>query len=361
MKSKRTVAVAAVLIALVIVGVLVWRATSGPQDGAQSGTRAIPDGPPLRVAISAYQDLAMLTAYKDLKLEEKYGVRLELVTLDWEKVLESLGSAGPTVDVGFGSLIEFLTKYENINSKTSDPLVYAYPAYVFKGGGFISFNPAVPDLDATTPPPPELLRKFFTFRLGAQKKSMFDMVLFTLSEQAGIRRDQLRITDTTMTNGLLAAQQGSLDAAAAGLTQRNEALTRGGRVVLTMEKFGFADLTGMIAKQSTLQKRHGDIEKFVRIWFDCVNFVYSDIDKNSAGPLRYLKQKSSTQYTVDSYKRALESEYLPRSVKEANDNLVADSGQFSISRISQSVTAYLVRFGIIKSTPPVPKPIQVAP
>src|ERR1041385_6745452 len=126
----------------------------------------------LHVAISPYQDLAMLTTYKSLGLDHKEGINLDLVTLQWEDVIPSLASAGRTVDIGFGSLIEFLTKYPRLNAGASDPLVYVYPTYVFKGGGFVSFNAKVPNLDdQPSPPPPDVVRKFFSFRLGAQKSS----------------------------------------------------------------------------------------------------------------------------------------------------------------------------------------------
>jgi ABC-type nitrate/sulfonate/bicarbonate transport system substrate-binding protein len=315
----------------------------------------------LRVAISPYQDLAMLTAHDHLGLDTKYGTRIEIVTLAWEDVVPSLASAGRTVDVGYGSLIEFLTKYENINKDSSDPLVYVFPTYVFKGGGFVSFNKDVPSLDAAGKPSKQQMHDFLKYRIGAQKNSMFDMMVFTLAKDAEIAIKDLRVTDTTMADGLLAAQAGSLDIVAAGLTQRNEALERGGRIVLTMDKLGFADLTGLICKRSTLETRRKDIENLVRIWFDCVDFIYTDIDKNSKIPLEYLKKTSSTQYTVESYKRALEAEYLPRSVSEAQKELVASTGSFSIQKISTSVSGYLVTFGITKTSPPVPTPIEVKP
>ena len=158
-----------------------------------------------------------------------------------------------------------------------------------------------------------------------------------------------------------AAEHGSLDVAAAGLTQRNEALQRGGRIVLTMDKFGFADITGLIAKQSTVTSRRADIEKLIRIWFDSVNYVYADLDHHLEIPMRYLATKSSTQYTIASYKQALEAEYLPTSLNEANRELVASDGKFSISNISKDVIGYLVNLGIVKTAPPVPEPIIVKP
>ena len=315
----------------------------------------------LTVAISPYQDMAMLMVYKKLGLEEKYGTKLSIVTLPWEEVQPALASAGRTIDIGFGSLIEFLTKYENVNTANADPLVYVFPAYVFKGGGFITFNKNVPNLDDPPGLTKDRITQFLSFKIGAQRNSMFDMMIFSLGRRAGLSRANPNIIDTTMGDGLLAAEGGAIDMAAAGLTQRNEALEKGGRVVLTMEKLGFADLTGFICRQSTLDRRRHDIENLIRIWFDSVNYVFADIDHNSSIPIAYLDQTSSTKYTVASYKRALDAEYLPLSLADANRTLVADDGEFSIRRISSDVSAYLVELGIVKTAPPIPTPIDIRP
>jgi ABC-type nitrate/sulfonate/bicarbonate transport system substrate-binding protein len=320
-----------------------------------------PGAAPLTVAIAPYQDLAMLTVYKKLGLEEKYGTPIKIVTLPWEEIQPSLASAGQTIDVGFGSLIEFLTKYQNVNTDNSDPLVYVFPAYVFKGGGFVTFNKEVPNLDQSAGLAPDQVRKFFSFRIGAQKDSMFDMMIYSLARKSGVPIDRSKLLDTTMGDGLLAAQGGGIDVAAAGMTQRNEALEKGGRLVLTMDQLGFADLTGVISRKSTLERRRHDIENLIRMWFDSVNYVYSDIDQNSAIPIAYLDKTASTKYTVASFKRALEAEYLPRSIAEAQRAIIAPDGSFSLKRISSDISAYLVEQKIARNPPPTPSPIEVKP
>ncbi len=333
-RSRLIIAISA-LIALVAVAAFFFQSPSS-------------DEALLRVAISPYQDVAMLTVYKKLELEEKYGTRVNLVTLPWEEVQPSLASAGRTVDVGFGSLIEFLTKYPNINTENSDPLVYIFPTYVFKGGGFVTFNKDVPNLDQPPGFTADQVRKFFSFRIGAPKDSMWDMMIYSLARRSEVSVDKSKLLDVAQSDGFLAAEGGGLDIAAAGLTQRNEALVKGGRVVLTMERLGFADLTGIISRQSTLNRRRHDIENLIRMWFDSVNYVYSDIDQNSAIPIAYLDKTASTRYTVASYKQALEAEYLPRSIADANRDLVAPNGNFSIQRITSDISAYLIENGISK-------------
>jgi len=119
---------------------------------------------PLRMAISPYQDTAFLVNAKPLELEKKYGVKLELLTFPWEETLPAIASVGETVDVSYANLTEYLTKSVNLNGQRDDPVLFIYPAYVFNGGGFITFNPEVPDINSQTIKNPSLVRKFLSFR-----------------------------------------------------------------------------------------------------------------------------------------------------------------------------------------------------
>jgi ABC-type transport system substrate-binding protein len=91
--------------------------------------------PTLTVAIAPYQDLAMLVNAPELKFDAKAGITLNLVTMAWEDILPAVASAGKTVDVGFGSYVEYLTKFAKINEGSDDPVIYIQPLYVYKGGG----------------------------------------------------------------------------------------------------------------------------------------------------------------------------------------------------------------------------------
>jgi hypothetical protein len=285
---------------------------------------------------------------------------IRLVTLPWEDILPSVASAGPTVDVGFGSLIEYLTKYPQLNKDQVDPVLFCYPAYVFKGGAFITNDPNVPELTTDNINDVHIIKRFLSYRIGAQKNSVYEMMLFSLAKKAGIKLKEVRITDTSLNDGILAVDGGSLDIASAGLTQRAESLRRGGRVVLSMEALGFADITGFICRKSLLDKRQADVRLVVTTWFKCVNYVYADMHKNSAAPLAYLKKHAATKYTFDEYKRALAEEYFPRTLEEAERELVASDGKFSVPRIAHEVSDYLVMVGIAKEKVPVPKMLSFA-
>ena len=313
----------------------------------------------IRIAISPYQDLAMLTA-KDDVLDANSKSRIELVTLPWEEILPSIASAGPTVDLGFGSLVEYITKYPQLNKGQSDPVVFCYPAYVFKGGVFITFNADVPEITPNNLNDAAVIKKFLSYRIGAQKNSLYEMMLFSLAKKAGINLKDIKITDTPLNDGILATQAGSLDIASAGLTQRAEARKKGARVVLSMETLGFADITGFVCRQSTLDKRGDDVRFAIQTWFKCVDFVFTDMEKNSKTPLAYLAKNAATKYTFEEYKTALGEEYFPRTVKEINREILAHDGRYSMSRIANEVSEYLNSVGIAKEPVPTPQPIPIS-
>lgn len=312
----------------------------------------------LRVGLAPYQDLAMIVNIKNLGLEKKYGTEVDLVTLAWEEILPSVATLGRGLDVGFGSYAEYLTKFENLNEGAADPVLFIYPLYVFKGGAFVTFRPDVPTLKPEDLTNKEMVSGLLKRRIGAQKSSIYEMMIFTLASRNGIDASAIQLIDTPLDQGFIAAQQGSLDLASAGLTQITEAERRNGRIVFAMGDLKFADFTGFIVKKSVYEARQKDIKNLIRMWFDSVNYVYDDLDKNSAASLSYLNSQASTRYTLEEYKRALSQEYLPRSLAEASREFVEDSGRFPFRAIRSAMIAYLLQRGVLKKAPTVPDFIQ---
>lgn len=306
------------------------------------------DKNPLTVAISPYQDIAMIVNIKNLDLEKKYNTKVELQTMNWEDILPSIGSASKTVDVGFGSYIEYLTKYENINKNSDDPILFLYPAYIFKGGGFITYKNIEP-FSSSTVKSIELVKSFYQHKIGAQKNSVYEMMLYSLANRNNISIEDLSIYDSPLNDAILATQNGSIDIAAAGLTQITEAQKNGGKVILTMEDLGFADITGFICKKSTYEKKKVEIDNLIKMWFECVDYVYKDLDKNSKYSLAYLEKKAATKYTLEQYKTALSQEYFPKNLTEVQKNIIDKDSKFFYQRIKKDVILYLKSNKIIKS------------
>lgn len=308
--------------------------------------------PTLKVAISPYQDLAMTTAIKPLKLDSASGYNIEVLSMNWEDILPSINSVGNTVDVGFGSFIEYLTQYKNMNKiGDNDSILFIYPAYIFKGGGFVSFNEDIPSLlENSAIRDSAKVNEFLSSSIGVYKNSVYEMMIYKLSNDKNLDFTNLDINDNvSLSDGILAAENGSIDIVNAGLTQINEALSRGGKVVLDMETVGFADITGFIVKSSTYTQKKKLIHSFIRNWFEAVDYVLSDIDNNSTIPLDYLKSNASTKYTITSYKEALSQEYFPLSISEVKENILNRNGTFSYKTIQKNLSEYLVLKEIIEN------------
>jgi ABC-type nitrate/sulfonate/bicarbonate transport system substrate-binding protein len=304
---------------------------------------------PLRMAISPYQEIALLVNEKPLGLEKKYNVNLDLITMPWEDQLPAVASAGQTVDVGFASLSDYMAKCERINTGNDDPVLYLFPAWTFHGGGFISFNPKVVELNPSNIKDKETVKKFLSYKFGAQKFSPYQMLLWRLAKSVNLKLSSINIVDTTLNDGLMATENGSLDMAGAGLTQRTEAVKRHGRVVLTMDTIGLMDPSGFICKKSVYEKRKREVDALIHIWYECTNYVLSDLDHHSDYTLEYLKKNSSTHYSLAEFKAALAQEYVPKSIKEAKDKIGTGNSQYSISAAVKEINEYLIATGALKT------------
>jgi ABC-type nitrate/sulfonate/bicarbonate transport system substrate-binding protein len=270
-----------------------------------------------------------------------------------------VASAGRTVDVSFGGLIEYLTKAEAINAGAQDPIKFIYPLYAFKGGALISFVKDVPNL--TSRLDRAAVERFLGFRLGFPKFSSIHMLIAELVSRVGIPAREIKFTDVPFDDALLAAEGGSLDVVGAGLTQRAEALKRGGRVVASMESAGFADFGGFVVRGSTLERRRGDLENLIRIWFECVKYVLANLEENSKYTIAYLDAKSATKYSVGEFREALAAEFFPTSIAEARQEFLADSGSFPIRPIASSIAKFLTAEGILKGRSPPLELIDMEP
>jgi ABC-type nitrate/sulfonate/bicarbonate transport system substrate-binding protein len=349
-RNKLTISKIQLTALLSFVALVVFSACSKSPDASSDESNA-----PLRMAISPYQDTAFLVNVKKLGLEKKYGTKVELLTIAWEDILPAIASAGQSVDVGYASLTDYLTKCENLNSASDDPVLFIYPIWVFRGAGFVTFDPNVPTLDRQTVENRLLDKKFLSYKIGVAKNSMNQMVLFMLTQKAGTKFSDVSFTDISLNDGILATENGSLDIAAAGVTQRTEVEKRHGRVVLTMDTFGMGDIDGLACKASVYKKRKKDIEALIRMEFDCKKYVLSDLDHNSETILAYLKDHASTQYSLAEFKHALSFQYFPLSTQDVDKEILSNNGKYSIEKHVANVNAYLKAIGVAKSPRPVPK------
>jgi ABC-type nitrate/sulfonate/bicarbonate transport system substrate-binding protein len=303
----------------------------------------------------------MLVNASKLGFDAQAGISIKLVTMAWEDILPSVASAAKTVDVGFGSYVEYLTKYAKLNNGMNDPILFIQPLYVYKGGGFIALSPDIQPLSGSSLTNVTEMQRIKGYRIGAQKQSLYDMMIYSVAHRVGIEPKELHVIDIPMNDGLLALETKSLDLSAAGLTQVTEAQKRGGKLVISMEDAGFADVTGFICKKSILENKRQLLEALIRVWFQCVDYVYSDMEKNSTYSLQYLRQSAATKYTYEEYVQALSQEYLPRTLSDLQLNVLKPGSKYDFHRIGASINAYLTTNRVIAEPTPLPNALLDKP
>jgi hypothetical protein len=153
----------------------------------------------------------MMVNIHPLHLDQKYGTSVDIKTIPWENTLPALASASGDVDLGFASLAEFLAKEENLNKGTTDPLIFIFPAYVFRGGAFITFRSDMAPILRDNRYDTAALRQFLSSRIGLSKNTTYQMLVLRFAHQIDFPRDKLRIVDISFDDGLLAAEKGALD------------------------------------------------------------------------------------------------------------------------------------------------------
>ena len=309
----------------------------------------------LNLLISPYQDLAMIVNVKPLKLEEKYKMKLNITTVPWQNIMPLLNGVNSEFNVGFAGYGEYLTKYYNINRDSKDKLVFIYPVYIFKGGAFITFDKNIPELYKDEKIDENAVKTFLSKKIGLQKSSIYEMLVYKLSKKVGIDKNNIKIYDVPMSDAILAAQHGDVDIAAVGLTQLTEALKRGAKLLLIMDDIGFSDITGFVCKESYLKNHRQNVINLINMWYDCVNYVFRDIDNNSKYSLEYLRNNASTKYTLEQYKKALSHEYFPLSYEEAYNSIIKENSKYDYKRLYKDMTDFLVEEKIVPKRPPLPE------
>jgi len=189
--------------------------------------------------------------------------------------------------------------------------------------------------------------------IAVPEGTTFDQMLLAGLKIAGMNpRTDVNIRHVKLDDGVYAFLGRDVDIVGAGVTQRTELMRHGGKVFLDMESFGFAEITGIMTTRHFADAHAEDLTKLVRIWFESVNVLFSDVDAQSAYLRAYLDKAASTKYTLDEYERALEFQEFPRSEREAETLFLSPSGKFYWKRNWDIINDFLLTTGKIKQ--PIP-------
>jgi ABC-type nitrate/sulfonate/bicarbonate transport system substrate-binding protein len=355
MNRKSTIAGASVVLVIVAIAGLSYY-------GLQWSTRPAVEPQEVRYGISPYQDLAMPKIAEGLGLYRKNNLNVELVTIAWEDIIPSLASGGKTVDVAIGSVNTFLPRAENINLQGGGDVVFYAPLWVFKGAALMMQpNSGMQPLSAFVAKYPsdrdraikEAMLQLRGKTIAVPEGTTFDQMLVAGLKIAGMNpRTDVNIRHVKLDDGVYAFLGHDVDIVGAGVTQRTELMRNGGRVFLDMESFGFAEITGIMTTRYFAAAHAEELAKLVQIWFESVQALFSNVDKQSEYLRAYLDKAASTKYTLEEYKGALEFKEFPRSATEAETLFISTDGTFYWKRNWDIINDFLLETK--KITRPIP-------
>jgi ABC-type nitrate/sulfonate/bicarbonate transport system substrate-binding protein len=290
---------------------------------------------PIRVALSPEPNQSMMANLLDPEFKTEHRTPVSLIPTPWPDIMQAVASG--RADLGFATQIDLRARPQD----EKDPLQLVYPAFAFKDGGFVAYKAEVPELDrmmiravqAST------VWRWLDFRIGVQRDSIFEVMLFHLATTHGASFDKVNKVYMQIEQGLPAAREDRVDIAPAGGIPPAEK-QRGARAVLTMADLGFADITAFIVRKSVYERRFRQIEAVIEMWFDSVNHVFSDLAANSKVSLAYLNSHAPKPYTAEEYRAKLSEEYFPRTRLKARAELIDRSGHFSVQTMGPVIDAY---------------------
>lgn len=307
----------------------------------------------IRYGISPYQDTALPIAAQEMGLYKKNGLDVEFISVAWEDIVPSLASAGKTFDVAIGSINVLLPKAENINIKGGGDIIFYCPFYVFKGTSLMMQK------DSKMIPLTEFLKKYpndrqraiketteqlKAKRIGVPQGTLHEQMLYAALDIAGMDpKKDVDLRYIKLADGLPAFLAGDLDITGAGVTQRTEAARHGHKVFMDVESLGFAEIVGLVTTKEFAEAHPEELKKLVRIWFESMGVLFSDVDKYSQSVLQYLEKNASTKYTLEEFKKALEFQEFPRSIQAANDLFAEEDGKFYWKKTWDVVNDYLLK------------------
>jgi len=85
-------------------------------------------------------------------------------------------------------------------------VLFVFPLYVFKGGAFVTFRADLPSLTAASVSDKPTVSKILATKIGAQKNSIYEMMIFRLAQLNDVDPKKLQLIDTPLDQGFIAAE-----------------------------------------------------------------------------------------------------------------------------------------------------------
>jgi ABC-type nitrate/sulfonate/bicarbonate transport system substrate-binding protein len=312
----------------------------------------------IRYGITPYQDsgLPVVPAMKGWYQEE--GLKIELVPLAWGDVVTALSSGA--IDVAIYNFNSFLAPYENASQRSPKPVFYA-PVFVFKGEAIMVHPDKGLQTVSAAGPAPDQQRSPMIAKVAAQLKGKricvtkgteLEQIVLAALAKANLSQSDATIIYAAPEDCLAAFIARSVDAFAAGLTERVEARRHGAIELLTTSDVMMPVIDGLVTTDEFATKNQVALDKLVQIWFKTIRYIAEDVPSNSKEIREYLRTTASTRYSPEEYAIAWTFDIFPRNAAEANALFNQERSKFYWKKSWEDVGQFLVEHHQAKSIPP---------
>jgi len=253
------------------------------------------------------------------------GLTVRIVPLTWGDVITALSSG--SIDVAIYNFNSFQAPYENASKGSRKPVFYC-PLYLFKGQAIMvhgnsGFKPYEED---TSVPAPERARRIVVVAAQLRGRSIavtegteLEQIVLQAIEKANLKRSDVKLIHASPEDSLAAFLAGSVDAFAAGLTERVEARRHGAVELLTTSDVAMPVVDGLITTEEFASAHRELLDKLCVLWFRTIQYMNQDLVQNSSTILDYLKSTASTRYAPEEYKVAWTFNVFPPNARSAKE------------------------------------------
>ncbi|MEA3016584.1 MAG: NitT/TauT family transport system substrate-binding protein [Sphingomonadales bacterium] len=348
MTRRKLLAVAALIAAIALATFLLW-----PRISPETEVVVV------RYGITPYQDSALPVVAERRGWYAEENLRVELVPLTWDQVMPALRSG--TIDAAIYNFNSFLPAYANSAEGTDRAPVFYSPLYVFHGqaimvrraDGMRTLDPSAAPARAPTPAEvAAVAAQLRGKRIAITRGTELEQIVLAALSAAGLTERDVTIIHAAPEDSLAAFIAGDVDAFAAGLTERVEARRRGGIELLTQSDVMSPVTDGLVTTRAFARDNPEALDKLVRLWFRTIEYVGSDVQRNSTEIRDYLRTSASTRYSPEEYAIAWSFEFFPRSPAEARQVFSSPTSRYYWRRSWDDVGRFLVEHGTIRSAPP---------
>ena len=306
----------------------------------------------VRYGITPYQDSALPVVAERLGWYKEQGLEIELVPVSWGDVVTALSSGA--IDCAIYNFNSFLAPYPSAVQGQRKPVFYA-PLYVFKGQAIMVHKDAgfalltgssLPDEkeDARRQRVSAIAAQLRGKKIGVTKGTELEQITLEAIRQGGLDPvKDVTLIHASPEDSLAAFLAGSLDAFAAGLTERTEARRRGAVELLVTSDVTLPVVDGIVTTEEFAARHQDVLDRLVGTWFRTISYMEVDLTKNSNHIREYLRTAASTNYSVDEYRIAWTFNLFPQDAEKA-DRLFNDASSVYYWRRSwDSVNTFLVK------------------